>query len=127
VKNALEALEGRSNGRIEVSTSRPDDPDLELVQLKVVDNGPGFDEEVRDRLFEPYVTTKSKGTGLGLAIVKKIIEEHGGIIGAESTGSGALVRIRLPVWQAGLPETPSSPAHQGVRKGTQDRAPQAQP
>jgi nitrogen fixation/metabolism regulation signal transduction histidine kinase len=127
VKNALEALEGRSDGRIEVSTSRPDDPDLDLVQLKVVDNGPGFDEEVRDRLFEPYVTTKSKGTGLGLAIVKKIIEEHGGIIGAESTGSGALVRIRLPVWQAGLPETPSSPAHQGVRKGTQDRAPQAQP
>jgi nitrogen fixation/metabolism regulation signal transduction histidine kinase len=127
VKNALEALEGRSNGRIEVSTSRPDDPDLELVQLKVVDNGPGFDEEVRDRLFEPYITTKSKGTGLGLAIVKKIIEEHGGMIAAENTGSGALIRIRLPVWRAGQPELAPSTAPQWVRNGTQDRAPESQP
>lgn len=127
VKNALEALEGRADGRIEVSTSRPENPDLDLVQLKVEDNGPGFDEGVRDRLFEPYVTTKSKGTGLGLAIVKKIIEEHGGIIVVENTGGGALIRIRLPAWQAGLVEAPSSPTRQGVRKGTQDRAPQAQP
>jgi hypothetical protein len=62
-----------------------------------------------------------------LAIVKKIIEEHGGMIAAENTGSGALIRIRLPVWQAGQPEAPSSPVHQGVRNGIQDRAPQAQP
>jgi nitrogen fixation/metabolism regulation signal transduction histidine kinase len=127
VKNALEALEGRGDGRIEVSTSRPDDPDLDLVQLKVVDNGPGFEEEVRDRLFEPYVTGKAKGTGLGLAIVKKIIEEHGGIIAAENTGSGALIRIRLPVWQAGQPNAHASPVQRGMLKGTQDRAPQAQP
>ncbi len=127
VKNALEALEGRAEGRIEVSTSRPDDPDLELVQLAVLDNGPGFGEELRDRLFEPYVTTKSKGTGLGLAIVKKIIEEHGGMIAAENTGSGALIRIRLPIWRAGQPEKTPSPTPQWVRSGTQDRAPQAQP
>ncbi|MGE5153427.1 MAG: ATP-binding protein [Bdellovibrio bacteriovorus] len=127
VKNALEALEGRPDGQIEVATSRPEDPDLELVQLQVTDNGPGFDASVRDRLFEPYVTGKSKGTGLGLAIVKKIIEEHGGIIAAENTGSGALIRIRLPVWQVDRPGAPSSQAHQGVRNGTQDRAPQAQP
>jgi nitrogen fixation/metabolism regulation signal transduction histidine kinase len=127
VKNALEALEGCAEGHIEVSTSRPDDPDLDLVQLQVSDNGPGFDEAVRDRLFEPYVTSKTKGTGLGLAIVKKIIEEHGGIIVAENTGGGALIRIRLPVWQADRAGAPSSQAHQGVRNGTQDRAPQAQP
>ena len=127
VKNALEALEGRPDPLIEVSTSRPDDPDLEVVQLKVADNGPGFDEEVRDRLFEPYVTSKSKGTGLGLAIVKKIIEEHGGMIAAENTGSGALIRIRLPVWQAGQAEVRTPPPRQRMRNGTQDRAPQAQP
>jgi two-component system, NtrC family, nitrogen regulation sensor histidine kinase NtrY len=125
VKNALEALEGRGDGRIEVSTSRPDDAELEVVQLKVVDNGPGFDGEVRDRLFEPYVTTKSKGTGLGLAIVKKIIEEHGGIIVAENPGSGALIRIRLPVWQAGASQSPLS--GERMRNGIQDRAPKAQP
>jgi nitrogen fixation/metabolism regulation signal transduction histidine kinase len=127
VKNALEALEGRPGGWVEVSTSRPDDPDLEVIQLKVADNGPGFDEEVRERLFEPYVTTKSKGTGLGLAIVKKIIEEHGGMIAAENPGSGALIRIRLPVWRAGQTDAQPAPTHQRMGVGTQDRAPQAQP
>ena len=108
VKNAQEAMEGQADARIQVSTSRPDDPDLDVVQLKVADNGPGFDEALKERVFEPYVTSKSKGTGLGLAIVKKIIEEHGGIIAAENTGNGALIRIRLPVWQAGAPTAPAA-------------------
>jgi nitrogen fixation/metabolism regulation signal transduction histidine kinase len=113
VKNAQEALEGRADGRIEVATGRCDDPDLELVELQVADNGPGFDEALKDRVFEPYVTTKTKGTGLGLAIVKKIIEEHGGMICAENTGNGALIRIRLPVWGTGL--AAASPAGSAAR------------
>jgi nitrogen fixation/metabolism regulation signal transduction histidine kinase len=52
----------------------------EGIKFSVSDNGTGFSEQVRARVFEPYVTTKSKGTGLGLPIVKKIIEEHGGKI-----------------------------------------------
>jgi nitrogen fixation/metabolism regulation signal transduction histidine kinase len=123
VKNALEALEGRPDGRVEVSTSRPDDPDLEIVQLKVADNGPGFDEAIRERVFEPYVTSKAKGTGLGLAIVKKIIEEHGGMIAAENTGAGALIRIRLPVWRSAAPEA-SAP---GARARTPTAAGSARP
>jgi nitrogen fixation/metabolism regulation signal transduction histidine kinase len=47
------------------------------VRLTVLDNGPGFDEHILKRAFEPYVTTKEKGTGLGLAVVKKIADEHG--------------------------------------------------
>lgn len=127
IKNALEALEGRGDGRIEISTSRPEDADLDLVQLTVIDNGPGFVEEVKERLFEPYVTTKPKGTGLGLAIVKKIIEEHGGMISAENTASGALIRIRLPVWQTGQVAAPASPTPPRAPNSTQDRAPQTQP
>lgn len=50
------------------------------VRVVVSDNGPGFDDAILARVFEPYITTKSTGTGLGLAIVKKIIEEHGGKI-----------------------------------------------
>ncbi len=46
------------------------------MRLTVIDNGPGFAENVLKRAFEPYVTTKSKGTGLGLAVVKKIADEH---------------------------------------------------
>jgi nitrogen fixation/metabolism regulation signal transduction histidine kinase len=101
VKNAQEALEGVDGGRVEVSTELGDGPESQHIELRVVDNGSGFDEALMPRLFEPYVTTKAKGTGLGLAIVKKIIEEHGGIIGAENTGHGALISVRLPVLQAG--------------------------
>lgn len=127
VKNALEALVGRDDGRIEVSTRGPDDTEPGQVQLTVSDNGPGFVDEVRDRLFEPYVTTKSKGTGLGLAIVKKIIEEHGGIITAENTTSGAFIRIRLPVWGTGKSTAPHPETLPQTRNGNQDRASQTQP
>ena len=52
----------------------------EFVEISVVDNGTGFPEEMGDKIFDPYVTTKQQGTGLGLAIVKKIIDEHNGKI-----------------------------------------------
>jgi nitrogen fixation/metabolism regulation signal transduction histidine kinase len=64
------------------------------------DNGPGFNDEMIQHLFEPYVTNKHKGTGLGLAIVKKIVEEHGGSIWAENSDNGAVVIVRLPVYSA---------------------------
>ena len=76
---------------------------MALCWFAVQDNGRGLPAENRERLFEPYVTTRSKGTGLGLAIVKKIIEEHGGSITLTdaaavdpAAGSGSLARIRLP-------------------------------
>jgi nitrogen fixation/metabolism regulation signal transduction histidine kinase len=99
IKNAQEALDGRSDACIAVSTRVAQDGNAPVVELQVVDNGPGFEEHLFKRLFEPYVTTKPKGTGLGLAIVKKIIEEHRGIIRVENTGQGALIQIRLPIRQ----------------------------
>ncbi len=109
VKNAQEALGGRADARIAVTTRVIDrDEDTGYVELQVSDNGPGFEEHLFERLFEPYVTTKAKGTGLGLAIVKKIVEEHRGIIKVENTGQGALIRIRLPI-------------RQGTRHATQGR------
>jgi nitrogen fixation/metabolism regulation signal transduction histidine kinase len=123
VKNAQEALEGRPEPHIEITTTRVlaagsvagDDMEGGAVELQVRDNGPGFDGDLKDRAFEPYVTTKPKGTGLGLAIVKKIIEEHGGIIAAENTRPGAAIRIRLPVWKVG----PLAAARDGVQDGAQ--------
>ncbi|MDO8206903.1 MAG: ATP-binding protein [Gallionella sp.] len=68
------------------------------IHLRVLDNGSGFSENALSRLFEPYMTTKTKGTGLGLAIVKKIIEEHGGRITVENhANGGACVNISLPL------------------------------
>lgn len=54
------------------------------VRLSVMDNGPGFSQEIMNRIFEPYVTSKERGTGLGMAVVKKIIEEHGGRIDVQN-------------------------------------------
>jgi len=98
VKNAQEALTDRAHSEIIVSTRQLQEAEYPFVELQVMDNGPGFDDETLAHLFEPYVTTKPRGTGLGLAVVKKIAEEHGGLIRAENnTDSGARVILRLPV------------------------------
>jgi nitrogen fixation/metabolism regulation signal transduction histidine kinase len=78
VQNGLDAVAERPQGRVSVQTSAAlgEDGRLRAVRLTVLDNGPGFAENVMKRAFEPYVTTKSKGTGLGLAVVKKIADEH---------------------------------------------------
>ena len=78
VQNALDAVAEQPAGQVRVSTAvaRGEAGELRAVRLAVVDNGPGFAENVLQRAFEPYITTKSKGTGLGLAVVKKIADEH---------------------------------------------------
>ncbi len=100
VKNAAEAIdrlpeEVEIAGLIEVKTIDHDD----TIEVVIEDNGPGFPEAARERLLEPYVTTREKGTGLGLAIVNRIIMDHGGSISLQERAEGkrgALVRIILP-------------------------------
>lgn len=94
MRNAEDALTGLAEGEIRVRTEVVDGP---WVRLAIEDNGGGFPEALMGRLFEPYVTTKSKGTGLGLAIVKKIVDEHHGRIQAQNIEPhGARVNILLP-------------------------------
>jgi two-component system nitrogen regulation sensor histidine kinase NtrY len=81
IKNASEAIAAvpqseRGRGRIRVIAQR----EVADVTIDVIDNGIGLPKENRNRLLEPYVTTREKGTGLGLAIVGRILEEHGGRI-----------------------------------------------
>jgi two-component system, NtrC family, nitrogen regulation sensor histidine kinase NtrY len=112
VKNAEEAIGAWSEsaaqepgwrGRIETVVRR----DGDRVDIEVIDNGPGLPKHNRNRLLEPYVTTKgNKGTGLGLAIVLKSVEQHGGTLSLEDAPPGpgrthgALIRITLPVSKA---------------------------
>ena len=80
-----------------VEAAAPDNMERQAVRVSVADNGTGFEPQVADRVFEPYVTTKATGTGLGLAIVKKIVEEHGGSIDlANRREGGARVSLLLP-------------------------------
>jgi signal transduction histidine kinase len=83
----------------------------------VRDNGPGLAPEMRERLFEPYATTKPEGTGLGLAIVERIVVEHGGEISyRDATGGGAEFVLTLPVGGPPLlPDAPVSSARPGSR------------
>jgi PAS domain S-box-containing protein len=92
--NAHDALQQVKNPQIEVITSN-NETELQLI---VSDNGIGIPENVMQRIFEPYMTTKLKGTGLGLPIVKKIVEEHGGRITIQNKLSGGTrVTVFLPL------------------------------
>ena len=91
VNNALQAME--HDGVITIRT----DCHEGLVTLQVQDSGPGIPADMRQKVFEPFFTSKAQGTGLGLAIVKKFIESHqGGISIAEAPGGGAIFKIYLP-------------------------------
>lgn len=99
LQNAQDALAGSTQPHIDIMTQVAE----QTVQLLVMDNGAGLSEHVKDRLFEPYSTTKPKGTGLGLAIVKKIVEEHQGVIRMENREQGGVVVcIRLPIAEHGV-------------------------
>jgi two-component system nitrogen regulation sensor histidine kinase NtrY len=102
IKNATEAISAmpaaeRGRGHIRVTAVR----DGDFVVVDVIDNGIGLPKENRNRLLEPYVTTREKGTGLGLAIVGKILEEHGGGLDLRDAAEqfpgqrGAWMRLRF--------------------------------
>jgi nitrogen fixation/metabolism regulation signal transduction histidine kinase len=98
VQNAQDALENAPRTDVLPSIEVSTEPAGRHVRLAVSDNGAGFPEELMARIFEPYVTTKSRGTGLGLAIVKKIVDEHQGSIEIENRrGGGACVSLLLPL------------------------------
>ncbi len=84
LKNAAEALEGKTDGKINISLRE----DGEHVLVEITDNGKGFPADLIDRITEPYVTTREKGTGLGLAISKKIMEDHSGDLIVENGPDG---------------------------------------
>lgn len=110
LQNAMDAIDGRTDpeapaGEIWVTVT----VDEGIGTVTVIDNGKGLPKDERDRLTEPYVTTREKGTGLGLAIVKKIMEDHGGQLlleDAPETG-GAKVRLRLPLGEDTMMSDPT--------------------
>lgn len=104
IKNAAEAIEGMPDhidekGKILIRASQKGQRGV----IEVIDNGKGLPETNRQRLLEPYMTTREKGTGLGLAIVRKIIEDHDGTVdlldapSVAETGRGAMTRIVIPL------------------------------
>ena len=97
--NAVDANSIGDHNLLKISAKTVNIEDNEIIEIRVIDSGPGIDPLVENNLLEPYITTKEKGTGLGLAIVKKIIDEHSGTFWLENNKEedGACAVIRLPV------------------------------
>lgn len=99
--NARDALNGR--GRIEVGSRASERNGQTYTELFVADDGPGIEPALRERVFEPFYTTKRRGNGagLGLTLVQRTLEQHGGHVGVEMSNSGgALFRLFLPAVNA---------------------------
>ena len=101
--NAAHAMEDQGGGVLELGLKEiPLSPDHKVgpwVEISVKDTGQGIPEEIRDRIFDPYFTTKKKGqgTGLGLAVVRGIVQDCNGHLSVESkTGAGSTFRVRIP-------------------------------
>ncbi|MFQ5953428.1 MAG: ATP-binding protein [Kiloniellales bacterium] len=113
LQNSVQAIEGREakpgeklpRGRIDLRVQRRDG----RLEIAVEDNGRGLPDEGRERLTEPYMTTRPKGTGLGLAIVKKIMEDHNGELVLEDGEAGG-ARVKLVFFNPDKPADGDRPA-----------------
>ena len=96
--NASHALEGVPQGILTIRSYIAAKVTGKYIDLVVEDNGSGIPDDIRDSLFDPYVSSKAKGSGLGLAIVKRIVEEHSGSVWTRPISSGGTaMHLRLPI------------------------------
>ncbi len=104
IRNAVEAMIEHKNQPLELTLGIdrrrvrcPDGKRASRVVMSVEDTGPGIPEDVIERMFNPFFTTRATGTGLGLAIVNRIVEAHGGHVNARNrSGGGAVIELCLP-------------------------------
>ena len=97
LRNAVEACQGagvapdiRVEGAVDTAQG--------VARVTLLDNGPGVPADLRDKIFQPFFTTKKTGTGLGLALVQKIIVTHNGrVLATRSPAGGACFQVTLPV------------------------------
>jgi PAS domain S-box-containing protein len=98
IDNAAEAMHGSLLRVLGVQTTLSEDGSS--VEVQISDTGTGLTDEIRERLFLPFYSTKQRGTGLGLSIAAKIVQEHGGSLSAEANSpKGARFLLRLPIME----------------------------
>jgi two-component system sensor histidine kinase HydH len=99
-QNAYDAMVDGGTLRVTITAARRDRSDG--VEVRFTDSGPGVPAEMREQIFNPFVTTKQKGVGLGLSIVSKIVDDHGGILRLEAgSGPGACFAVFFPLTEKG--------------------------
>ncbi len=111
VQNAYEAMQDQANDRggiLRVIVQPATQNDREGVELRLADTGPGVPDELREEIFNPFVTTKKTGVGLGLSIVSKIVDGHQGSIHVENAPEGgAVFTLFFPLEESGEPQAMS--------------------
>ncbi|HEV2215557.1 MAG TPA: ATP-binding protein [Terracidiphilus sp.] len=113
IDNAAEAMQGGLLRVLSVTSSLSEDGGA--VEVTVADTGHGLTDEIRERLFLPFYSTKRRGTGLGLSIAAKIVQEHGGSIRAESNSpKGARFVVRMPLMEQAVNAATEDGAHAPV-------------
>jgi len=114
IDNAAEAMQGSLLRVLRVSTAFSEDG--AAAEVTVSDTGHGLNDEIRERLFLPYHSTKHRGTGLGLSIAAKIVQEHGGSIRAEpNMPKGARFVVRLPLMEPAVQSAPAAANSETVK------------
>ena len=111
IDNAAEAMQSSLLRELRITTSLLENG---MVELTVADTGSGLTDEMRERLFLPYFSTKQRGTGLGLAIAAKIIQEHQGTIRAEKNvpaGAKFIIELKAAAGPEGEHEAPAAAVH----------------
>lgn len=99
VSNALDAMK-ETGGNLTIKVeSEKDRVGKDTVVIRVSDDGPGIPDDIKERIFEPFVTTKSTGTGLGLAVTKRTITAHHGTIKVDSIPGGTVFTITMPAFK----------------------------
>jgi two-component system, LuxR family, sensor kinase FixL len=100
IRNAIEAMADSPRRELVIRAAASPNG---MAEISIADTGPGLADTVRERLFQPFITTKASGMGVGLSICQSIIELHGGQIWASANpGGGTLFRFTLEcVWEAG--------------------------
>jgi len=112
VKNAVEAVEGQADGAVQVATAYRHGLSMLgadgqgasplQIEIQVIDNGPGVSDNIRDMLFNPFISNKRGGRGLGLALVDKLVRDMNGLVQYERDGGGrSIFRLLLPAGQGG--------------------------
>ncbi|MBN2258429.1 MAG: PAS domain S-box protein [Anaerolineaceae bacterium] len=101
ISNAVQAMSANGKGTLGIKTQAYQTSDDLSAEVTVSDNGPGIPPEIREHIFEPFVTTNAGGTGLGLAITRRIVNAHHGTIQVDSFPGGTIFHVHIPAYSKG--------------------------